>query len=879
MKKLILIDGNSLLYRAFYATAYSGTLMRSTKGVTTNALYSFTRMMMSLIQANEFSHILVAFDAGKKTFRHEQYPEYKGGRKPTPPELHEQMPLARKLLEVLNVKHYELEGYEADDIIGTMAKKAIDAGFELVEIYSGDRDLLQLVDEKVHVKLTVKGLSEVEENTIASLKAKYGLTPRQIVDLKGLMGDSSDNIPGIPGVGEKTALQLLSTYGSVENLIARVDDLKGKLYERVRDNQNLALLSKELATINRNAPLTLTLDDTEYLPYDENLVLDFFNEYDFHSLITQYQIKEKVQSLENEVFNYRILIHEDEVKDYLVPNAYVVIEVFGQNYHKGEVLGMALSSPKGNVFVPFSLMKTKLVQDYLKTPEIKKYTFDYKRAYVALKYQGIDFNGVDFDLLTAAYILNPKISSPDFRVIAANFNEHQVNYDHEIYGKNTRYALPIEAIYAEHTVKKAYTLRKLHSLVIKQLEDNEQLPIYQDIELPLSKVLGEMEYAGIKLDLATLAELSEELKDKIVKLEIEIYDLAGRTFNISSPKQLGEILFDELKLPTVKKTKTGYSTDIEVLQKLVGQHPIIEKIMEYRTYTKLNSTYVEGLKDFVYPDGKLHTIFNQTLTQTGRLSSIEPNIQNIPIRTELGREVRKAFVPSTSENFIVSADYSQIELRILAHLAQVERLIEAFQHNLDIHTKTAMDVFGLARDQVTPDERRKAKAVNFGIIYGMSAFGLSENLHISPKEAQQFIDQYYQTYPGIKSYMEQVVKNAKEKGYVETIFKRRRYIEELKSSNYNVRSFGERTAMNAPIQGSAADIIKIAMINVQKRMEQAGLRSKMLIQVHDELVFEVVPEELETMLELIQTEMEGAEKLLVPLKVEINYGKNWYEAK
>jgi DNA polymerase I len=879
MKKLLLIDGNSLLFRAFHATAYSGTIMRNSKGVPTNALYGFTVMMLNVLEKYEFSNILVAFDAGKQTFRHEEYKEYKGGRKPVVPELIEQMPLARQLLEQLQIKHYELINYEADDIIGTMSKIAAEEGFDHVDILSSDHDLLQLIQDCVHVNLTQKGLSEIETYSVDYLKEKMGITPSQITDLKGLMGDSSDNIPGIPGVGEKTALKLLAEYQTVENLLDHIDDLKGKLKEKVEQNQDLARLSKKLATIDCAVPLEITLEDTKYEPFNPEDIVPFFNEYDFHSLIkrinaNQKQVKTKVD------FSFEIIKDEQKLDGLLEENSMVIVEAYGQNYHQAEVLGIAIVNEKGKVYIPIEVMESSLtLQSFLANSKIKKATFDYKKAYVALKKQGFTLLGVDFDLLTAAYIINPSISDPDFRIVSSNFEYNEVNYDEEIYGKNTKYSKPDVEVVAEHAVKKAVGLSLLKDDVLKRLNDFDQEKLYFDLELPLTLVLSEMELAGIKLDISTIDHLSQDFEERIKNLEAKIQELAGKSFNVGSPKQLGEVLFEDLKLPVIKKTKTGYSTNVDVLEKLQGEHPIIELIMEYRTLTKLFSTYVVGLKQYVYEDGKIHTIFNQTLTQTGRLSSTEPNIQNIPIRYEEGRLIRKAFVPSLPENYILAADYSQIELRVLAHLANTENLIEAFVNNIDIHTKTAMDVFGVKQEEVTSLMRRQAKAVNFGIIYGISAFGLSENLHIQPKEAQAFIDKYLETYPGIKGFMEKMVQDAKDTGYAETIFKRRRYIEELTSRNYNIRMFGERTAMNAPIQGSAADIIKIAMINLAKRMEQEQVKSKMLVQVHDELIFDVVPDELELMQKIVQEEMEGAVSLLVPLKVEMNHGKSWYEAK
>ncbi|ERJ11519.1 DNA polymerase I [Haloplasma contractile] len=878
MKKMILIDGNSLLFRAYYATAYSGNLMKSSKGLHTNAIFGFANMMNSLVDNNEFSHILVAFDAGKTTFRHKDYKEYKGGRKPTPNELLEQMPVARQLLDALNIKCYELENYEADDIIGTMSKMAEEQGFDEVEIITGDKDLLQLVSDKTHVNITKKGLSDIETYTIKYLKEKMGVTPDQVTDLKGLMGDSSDNIPGIKGVGEKTALKLLNKYKTVENIVENAEEIKGKLGEKVVAGKDIARLSKQLATIKKDTPIEISIEDLEHKKFDYETLKEFYEYLDFHSFIKRLAVntddKEEVE------IKYEIVRDPNKVGNILVNGSFVIVETFGTNYHKADILGMGIVNKLGKFYIPNEVLETNQnVQDFLSNSEIDKYTFDFKRAKVALKWHGYDFEGVSFDLLTAAYVLNPSIAKEDLRVIASNFSYDDVSYDEEIYGKGAKYLVPEEEILSAHVVKKATALRQLKPILIDKLREYDQEDLYFDLEFPLVTVLAEMEYTGIDVDRTRLDDIGEELLTRITKLEKDIHELAGKSFNIGSPKQLGVVLFEDLGLKVIKKTKTGYSTNADVLEKLKEKHPIIEKVLEYRTITKLHSTYIEGLKDAIFEDGKIHTIFNQTLTSTGRLSSTEPNLQNIPIRYEEGRNIRKAFVASSEDGVILAADYSQIELRILAHMSGAENLMEAFIHDMDIHTKTAMDVFGVKHEEVTSLMRRQAKAVNFGIVYGISAFGLSENLNISQKEAQKFIDKYLETYPGIKEYMDDIVAKAKLNGYAETMLKRRRYIPELTNKNYMRRQFGERTAMNAPIQGSAADIIKIAMVNVFNRISKEELNTKLLIQVHDELILDVPKEELEQVKTLVKEEMENAFKLNVPLKVDMDYGKSWYEAK
>ncbi|MDF2699881.1 MAG: polymerase [Haloplasmataceae bacterium] len=881
MKKLILIDGNSLLFRAYFATSYTGNIMKNSKGIPTNALYAFSNMMMNILDNYKFSHILVAFDAGKTTFRHNEFKEYKGTRKPLPQELLEQIPLAKQFLDVVNVKRYELELYEADDIIGTLSKSAGNTDFDEIEIISSDKDLLQLITDKTHVSLTQKGLSEIETYDASALNDRFGVTPKQIIDLKGLMGDPSDNIPGVPGVGEKTAIKLINEYDSVENLIEHINRLAGKLKEKIETNKDLALLSKRLATIDIDSPITITLDEVEYQKYDVNKLIEFYQYLDFHSLIKRVNMKQSANvNLSEELFEYKLVDDTFPIETILTDHSFIIIETFGLNYHKSKILGIAIVNELGKYFIPFEVMESSLTMSmFLSDKNFKKNIFDYKKAKVALRWHGYDLNGVEFDLLTAAYIANPSTTKEDLRVIATYYNLNDVSYDEEVYGKNTKYAIPEQNVVATHAVKKALILQKLKPIVTHKLKENDQYELYKQLELPLSFVLADMEYEGIKIDQKNLNELGEKIKTKIDALEKDIYQLAGKEFNIGSTKQLGEVLFTDLNLTSGKKTKTGYSTNIDVLEKLINEHPVIEKIIEYRTFTKLYSTYIEGLKPLIFDDGKIHTIFNQTLTATGRLSSNDPNLQNIPIRYDEGRLIRKAFIPSSKEGVILAADYSQIELRVLAHISGAQNLIDAFLHDLDIHTKTAMDVFSVSKEEVTSLMRRQAKAVNFGIIYGISAFGLSENLGIGTKEAQIFIEKYLNAYPGIKDFMEEIVRRAKLDGYVETIYHRRRYIPELTSKNYNERMFGERTAMNAPIQGSAADIIKIAMINVYNRMEKENLQSKLLVQVHDELIFDVRKEELEMVEKIVKEEMEHAVELKVPLKVDMDYGLTWYDAK
>ena len=878
MNTLVLIDGNSLMYRAYYATAYSGNLMKTSTGIFTNALYGFVNMMNKVMDEYNHTHMLVAFDAGKTTFRHEFLESYKDGRKPMPDEMRSQINLIKKYLDLLGVKRLELPTYEADDIIGTLAKMGEATDFEKIHIITGDKDLLQMVDEKTTVHITRKGVTDIESFNKEEVFAKYELTPSQIVDLKGLMGDPSDNLPGIPGVGEKTAIKLLKQFGTVENLIEHTDELKGKMKEKVETHTEQALLCKRMATIHKDVPLPLTFDDLVYHGAQTTELMEFFKEMEFNAFLKKMKIEEgKDKEPKAPV---RIISEAKELETLSYVNSAIHVEIFEENYHQGTILGIAVVNEKESYYVPFEVAKeSQVFMSFLSNEEIKKSVFDVKRSRVALMWQGFDLRGVEFDLLLATYVINPTNVSNEIKKVALHYDYDDVSYDEEVYGKGAKRATaPIEKV-AEHSIDIATAVMKLKETALEQLKEQEQLSLFKEMEMPLAEVLAMMEYTGMALDLKTLDEMGQNLKGRIEALEAKIYEQAGMSFNINSPKQLGEVLFEKLSLPVIKKTKTGYSTNVDVLEKLMGTHPIIECIMEYRTLTKLYSTYIEGLRKACYEDGKVHTIFNQALTQTGRLSSIEPNLQNIPIRLEEGRMIRRAFVPSEEGWIILGADYSQIELRILAHISNTESLIEAFRQGEDIHKKTAMDVFKVSEEEMTSDLRRSAKAINFGIIYGMSAFGLSENLNITQKEAKKYIDHYLETYSGIHQYMEDTVKYAKYNGYVSTLFKRRRYIPELTQKNYAIRQFGERTAMNAPIQGTAADIIKKAMIDVYQAMQEKEVKSRLLLQVHDELIFEVPKEELETMIELVTKTMEDVVELQVPLKADYSYGPTWYDAK
>lgn len=872
MKKMILIDGSNLMFRAYYATAYSGNMMQNSKGQYTNAVFSFVNMMNAILE-EDFSHILVAFDKGKKTFRHEDYEDYKGGRPPMPEEFRSQLDLIKQSLDVLGVKQREIELIEADDIIGTYAKTYYDE-FDQIDIISNDNDLLQLVNDKVSMRTSKLGKKEVQVYTPKGIEEKYGLSASQITDLKGLMGDSSDNLKGVPGVGEKTAIKLLKEYGTIENLLDHTDDLKGKLKEKMIEHKDDALLCKKIATIKTDVGLKHDLNDVEYQGVKEEEMIEFFNNLELHSLIKKYNRK---NGKEKEEWSYKILRDVYELDQMTAKDCYLTLEIFGENYHQAEVLGLGLVQDKKGYFIPLNLLEESLnFQMYLADKKYKKYVFDAKMMHVVLSNYGYDIAGIEFDLLLAAYVLNPNNTKDDFRVIVSNFDYDDVHYQEEVYGKGSKYHIPEEKDYAHYAVQKAYAIYKLEKQLLDELKKNEQYHIYYDIERPLAIVLAKMEKEGICIDKNRLDELDEEIQKRIDGITSEIHELAGEEFNISSPKQLGEILFEKLGLKASKKTKTGYSTNIDVLNKLVEEHPIIEKIIDYRMLTKLHSTYVIGLKNAIFEDGKIHTIYRQAFTSTGRLSSIEPNLQNIPIRYKEGREIRKVFIPSEG-NQLIASDYSQIELRVLAHMAKEETLIQAFKEDQDIHKETAKKL--LEKEEISDVERRQAKAVNFGIVYGQSAYGLSEGVNISRKEAEKFIKKYNETFSGIKAFMDSIVEEGKEKGYVTTIMNRRRYIPELNSSIYMQREQGKRNAQNAPIQGSAADIIKLAMIKLDEALEKEQMKSKMLLQIHDELVFDVLPNEEEKLKDMIKDIMENCIELDVPLKVDTASGNNLYETK
>lgn len=882
MDKLIVIDGNSIAFRAFYALP----LLSNSSGLHTNAVYGFTTMLLKLIEEEKPTHFMVAFDAGKVTFRHEGYKDYKGGRAKTPPELSEQFPLIKELLQAFSIPQFELEGYEADDIIGTLTKLA-DEQQKQVLVVTGDKDMLQLASDHVTILLTRKGISEVDRFDPEEIRERYGLEPLQIIDMKGLMGDASDNIPGIPGVGEKTALKLLHQYSSVEQLLDRADELTGKLKERVTTHAEDARMSKELATIYRAVPMESDWEQLVFPGFNPEQIVPVLRKLEFKSLLDRLDLSLSAPASDDETeeFEY-IIVTEAELpslSERLAGINSFHLEVIGENPHTGQIIGLALDAKDTCYYVPFEVLQSEAaepVRHWLADVEALKQTYDLHKAEVALAWHGIELKGVRFDVLLAAYLLDPTEANHTLNGLTSAYGLPVIAADEDVFGKGAKFRIPEPDIVGGHLARKAAAIERLVPHQQRDLEKSEMNSLCYELELPLAQVLAAMEKQGIAVDTEALKQYGVDLNAQIDQLMQQIYEHAGQQFNINSTKQLGEILFDQLGLPVIKKTKTGYSTDAEVLDKLAPYHPIVTDLLQYRQLAKLQSTYVEGLlKEVRAETGKVHTYYRQTIAATGRLSSQFPNLQNIPIRLEEGRKIRKVFVPSESGWYILAADYSQIELRVLAHISGDERLKEAFIHNMDIHTKTAMDVFGVSEDAVTSDMRRQAKAVNFGIVYGISDYGLSQNLNITRKEAAQFIEQYFAVFPGVRTYMDEIVQSARKNGYVTTLLERRRYLPEITASNFNLRSFAERTAMNTPIQGTAADIIKLAMVQMAERLERDKLRSRMLLQVHDELVFEVPEEELETMRHLVPDVMEQAIELSVPLRADVSYGMNWYETK
>ena len=873
MDKIILIDGNSLSYRAFYAMP----ALQNKSGLYTNSVYGFTLMLERMLEDIKPKYALAAFDKGKQTFRHKTYQEYKSTRDKTPSELVEQFGYVRELLDSYGIKYEEHFDYEADDIIGSYAKLAEKAGLEVI-IISGDKDLTQLASDNITIYYTRRGVTEVDHYTPEFINEKYGLSPEQIIDMKGLMGDKSDNIPGIAGIGEKTAIKLLAEYKTVENVLDNIDNISGKkLKERLAEGKEDALLSKELATIFTEVPVENKLED---LTFSENRSKkkELFEKLEFVSFLKKLAENDDVDVDEKEEKELEI-INADEKTELSFENSSLHIECFTEDYHNSDVVNIAVYEDENvYIFSEDNFFENKFVRNYLES-DAEKVVYDYKKILYIAKRNGIsDIAGNVFDVKIAAYLLDVTVKT-ELDKIVFNTLGNIIKSEEEIYGKGVKRTLPTNEIlypYLAQVVKSIFNLKEIQSARLKE-ENMDSL--YKNIEVKVARVLANMEYEGIHVSKKALEDMSDELDERIKILEASIHTLAGSEFNIASPKQLGIVLFEDLGLPPVKKTKTGYSTSVEVLEQLQHSHEIIPLIMEYRVLTKLNSTYAKGLVKDITRKGKIHTRYEQTLTQTGRLSSVNPNLQNIPTRIEEGKKIRKAFIPASDDRVILSIDYSQIELRVLAHMAQDKGMIDAFTHDLDIHTKTASEVNGVSLDEVTPTMRREAKAVNFGIVYGISDFGLSNNLGITRKRAKEFIDKYLETFSGVNKYMTDIVEFAKEHGYVETLYNRRRALPEINAKNKIVASLNARLAMNTPIQGTAADIIKLAMINAFEYIEETKVDAKLLLQVHDELIFDVNKDVVdEFTIEMVKI-MEEAVELDVKLKAEASSGSSWYDTK
>ena len=854
MKKIILIDGNNLMFRSYYATAYTGNVMKNSKGFPTNALYGFVGMMNKIIHEEKPEYVAVAFDIGKN-FRKQKYETYKDGRSETPDELKQQMPIAREILNAMGIQYFEMEPYEADDIIGTFAKMCEEDPEYAALIVSSDKDLLQLISDETEVKL-LKQKDYVRYNK-KNFKEDWGFEPIRMIDYKALAGDPSDNIPGVKGIGDKTAINLLTQYETIEDIYEHIDEIKGKMKEKLEADKENAFISKEIATIYRDVPLNVCLDDVIYKGPDFVSLNKIYEDLEFYSFIKKNVEASKPAESDIKFVNVKSIEDLNSLENDIA----LYIECDAENYHDANIVGIGVADSKNNYFIPNSILED--VISVFKDKNV--YTFDQKKNYVLLKKEGMELSSL-FDTMIAAYLLN--INIKDDIAYLMNNNGCEVNF----YSNSLKNGFDKKDI-----ILKARFIYDIKDEYIDRLKDEEMYELFTDIEMPLITVLANMEYDGVRVDASILKNMEDEMSTRISDIEQEIYSLVGEEFNISSPKQLGVILFEKLELPGAKKTKTGYKTDVSVLQKLVGNHPVVEKILEYRRLTKIKSTYLEGLSNYIREDGKIHTIYKQNLTRTGRLSSVEPNLQNIPARDEEGRMIRKAFLPVNNE--FLSADYSQMELRVLAHVSGSKELQQAFINDEDIHTRVAADIYGISMEEVTKNMRKTAKAVIFGIVYGISGFGLGENLEISAKEAKEFIDKYYELYPGVKNYMDNIVMEAYREGYVKTLFNRKRVIEELQNKNFMVRQSGERIALNTPIQGTSADIMKIAMVKIFNEMNEKGLKSKMLLQVHDELIFDVVEEEKEKLEEIVRRNMETCVKLDVPFKVSHDYGTDWYEAK
>lgn len=881
MNKLLLIDGNSIINRAFYGIMGSKMLMTE-DGTYTNAVYGFLSILFKELDDIKPEYLVVAFDLKAPTHRHKMYDKYKANRHGMPEELAMQMPILKETLKAMNVCIIEKEGYEADDILGTLAKWGQKEELE-VTVLTGDRDSFQLIDKNIKVRIprTKMGKTETEDYTVEKIEEKYGLEPLDLIEVKGLMGDTSDNIPGVPGVGEKTALNLIKQYKSIDEVYNHIDEQKGKLKEKLSENKDLAYLSRTLGTIDINAPIEKDLGAFQVEEWNKPEVLEIFKKLKFNRFIDRFALQENIGATSFSDSQINTEIEHEKIVDK------TKLAELKQEIQENKVIYYYLTEEKFIIYSPktnkcFSIENIQDFKDIFEDKNILKCSYKQKEEFIILWNKGIEAKNLMFDIAIAGYILNSNINKYTIEYLA---NEY-INFDIAEYLSNTE-ETGVEQITLfdnaeepkeDKTYIYAYAIYKLYNVLTQKMEEAGSIDLFNKIEMPLTEVLASMQYEGIYIDKQELLDFGKELQEKIDILTQEIYELTGEEFNINSTKQLGEILFEKLKLTAKKKTKTGYSTDVDVLEKIKYEHPVIEKILEYRQLQKLNSTYVEGLIPYIDETGRIHSKFHQTVTTTGRISSTDPNLQNIPTRMELGRKLRKVFKPEQGYIF-VDADYSQIELRVLAHISKDKNMIEAFCNNEDIHAQAASKVFNIPLEEVTKEERTKAKAVNFGIVYGISEFGLGEQLGVSRKKAKEYIEQYLDKYSGIKEFMINIVEETKEKGYVETLYHRRRYVPELKSNNYMVRQFGGRVAMNTPIQGTAADIMKIAMINVYNKLKENNLKSKLIVQVHDEILVETLESEKEQVKQIVKEEMENVIKLKVPLLAEVEEGYNWYEAK
>lgn len=885
MKRAILIDGNSLMFRSYYATSYTGNLMKNSNGLYTNAIFGFCNMIIKLT-SSDYDYIFVAFDKGKKTFRHQSYDDYKGGRKPMPDEFRVQIPYIKKYLDVLNIYHLELDDYEADDLIASVSTLAKNNNIDDIMIVTGDKDLLQLVGGNIHVSLTKKGVSELEDYNDNNFYDLMGFYPNQVTDYKGLKGDNSDNLPGIKGIGDKTALKLLEEYKTLENMIDNASNIKGNVSKLLQEGGEIGLKCKFLATLVKDIKLDFDMDDIKKKDYDKDNLIKFYEELEFNSFIKRLnkednveEVVEEEKRVEEVYVDYQII--DDVNYDFSnFKDRYLIVEDFGDNYYHSKLLGIGLFSEdcdifNENVFVTENvILNNQSFKDYLLSDNIKK-TFDYKKLIVILKRRGLDIKNVKDDMLLEAYLINPKYAADDFVDVIKNFRNFNIKSNDDVYGSGVKKKIVDISEYSLNVMKKAKCMYLVDS-DLKELINKWDLGKLYELEMNLSEVLADMELNGLVVDTIKLEKVGEELNEKMEKVKNHIYFLAKEEFNINSVKQLGEVLFEHLGLPHDKKNKNGYSTSSDVLEKLALNYEIASDILDYRAYSKLISTYVNGLGNVMDERSYIHPLYKQALTLTGRLSSVEPNIQNMPIRTELGQIIRDVFT-SRFGNVILSVDYSQIELRVLAHMSDDQAMIDAFNSGEDFHAQTASYMFNCDLSEVTQSMRRAAKAINFGIVYGMSAWGLSESLNVSPKEAKEYIDKYFMIHKNIDVFLKKIVSDAKENGYTTTMFNRMRYIPELKSMNRNIYNFGERTAMNAPIQGTAADIIKMAMVNIHKKMKLEHMQSVMIAQVHDELLFDCYPGEEDKLKELVVNEMENVVKLKVKLTTSAGMGESWLD--